>query len=1300
MDALRTQTFLLLATLTLMLLSSTGHSVIRDTDSHTPITTDTASSVHMKMYKAHLDLAKNMYRNTEITTGNTKHISDSHKGNATYLSEVSSMCPGAIEFYRDQINSAMLPFNMTGVSEPPKGSTNWMYAQDKHLGFVCKVVIFVPPTTTLRARVEYLLPSVAADDGSWGLFLTHGHVAINSDSRVFLHTLVPVFYLDTKDYSLVYQNKPPLRIRFEVLQGRLYIAKTSVYAGFVTMLHAEGMGTVCDQLKVPAGHVAIISFQRRPPEQCGISVSLLCSDPHNSYRTVENFPGGQGCVVKTCNGTQLDVCVVMSPDYVSRESCFKLSFSFLPQGSLPETLSSPRHNCSVADDTGRVDTGLCRGWVAAGQKCYKWFTSRDSYIKPEKARDLCRSMGFELTLLKTMQGFQNFVKYLKPETNIRSKIIGLVYKSDEIPSMYRHVLTWTDKTIIYNTNHVRMPKKRPLAKEYYYYSRQFKDVLIVTTGAKYLKLKNFLCEKPVQLLKLSTSQSVEFPFSQQSPLTSQQFSQPVVLCTEGHVTLSFLSCDPKSRCGTTACSFALGTQSFSEVISAALHPVDHVVMYACSSGYREVSYSLLCDFRQDCEDNSDESFCYHPTCKGFSCPNGQCLSLNKRCNKVVDCLGGSDEDDCRLEQKWYDRDTTNQNQNTSYLINFDGDGFFTQRVMNITDPCPGTHYRCTKEWFYCLPVYTRCNGVFDCIFQEDERDCEGWTCPGLYRCRDSTVCVHADHMCDGWPVCPQHDDEWLCDMTCPTQCLCQGHAFLCPQPFSAHLFPQLRYLDARGSGMALFYLSNNTYIVHLNLGHCSISTLPAMTFPNLQFFDLSYNEIKSIVMNIFTALSNLQILILKGNPLTSVTTNPSNTRQTLLRQIDLSETHLSEFKSKMLPFSPGVKLLNISYSITHSINTNLALTVPFLREIDIRGVIVNDFPSDIFLGLKDLANVYSSDYRFCCEKILPNIAPKPRCLAPKHYLSSCDDMLQSEVYRFNFWFVVVMASMTNLFCLACHCVETCVQIPYTGPVVVFMASLLCADFCVGIYASVIAAAHETFSGQYVFYEDRWKDGVACKVAGFLSLLSREVSILIIFLLSLNHLTLVSFPISTYRFSSRSAAVASGVTWIVGSLLASVPLLPELSHLAHYGHTAVCSLMLHDRRHLKYEHHFLHAILIFNLFICLLVCVTLAIIYTATPRNRVLIISSENPGSTSVDVIMKIAVTDVAGWFSVTTASVLTLAGVTGIATNVFMVIMVLPLNAAVNPLLCLWHAVAYKRRQKQEERLLRLLKSRRKCVSN
>ncbi|KAL8582326.1 hypothetical protein ACOMHN_037083 [Nucella lapillus] len=128
-------------------------------------------------------------------------------------------------------------------------------------------------------------------------------------------------------------------------------------------------------------------------------------------------------------------------------------------------------------------------------------------------------------------------------------------------------------------------------------------------------------------------------------------------------------------------------------------------------------------------------------------------------------------------------------------VDFTGRGNFT--VTKLHNTCPETHFQCPGEG-YCLPVYVRCNRVNDCPGKEDEKNCDHYTCPGFYRCRHSKICLHRQHLCDGVFQCPQHDDEWLCNVTCPDTCHCYGHAFICTGSFTTDTYPELRYVDASG----------------------------------------------------------------------------------------------------------------------------------------------------------------------------------------------------------------------------------------------------------------------------------------------------------------------------------------------------------------------------------------------------------------------------------------------------------------------------------------------------------------------
>ena len=1277
------------------------------------------------------DIASNITRSYTIGRTSYNGTTSVHKARTVNLSEARRMCPGAVEFYMNQTNPAIHPVKLTDCKKLPRSFTliyhyHWVFGQCRDSSSFCRVTIQVPSNMVVRAHIQRMIAPGAPGDvrpsgpaSYWRLTVYKNVTCIycnDKELRFSVRRHARFQYLSaTNQLHLYYQNHPPVQVRFDAVQRKLDIRYTSDHSGFVTTWYKNAQGTLCDQLKAPANHVIMVSHDSLRLHRCSAFLILHYVRPGSGSRIVDKLHKHHYKFVKVYRTPQIDVCVQTTVAKLLLRSCFKLLFSFHHEHSVPQRLSSGLFNCSVDEyrrfqqhvdcnmqvdcEDGRDETGLCPysspacgGWISAQRKCYWLFRFESARTFPRKYQ--CRALGYELASMKTQQELDSAVTLITGTGS--TACFGLTCGLASKRHMYATVFMWSDHTAMYNADHIKLRRNDCDRRGYEicFHNKLEIDAIFDDCG-------DVLCEKSANQADVFESKSVTFSLGQKARFTSQQIRQNVVICPKGHMTHAFLSCDPKSHCGQAKCHFSKWTRAVVEVISATHHSVDTVATYSCSSVDTELSYSLLCDFRQDCADNSDESFCHHPACTQFTCTSGQCVAMDKRCDLQMDCLDDSDEKGCPESSE---PDLTDNklyfNWTKSYVINFDGRGYFTQRAINLTAPCPETHYRCTKEWFYCLPVYTRCNEVFDCVFHEDERDCESWTCPGLYRCRDSTVCVHTDHMCDGWPQCPQHDDEWLCHMTCPAQCLCQGHALLCSRPFSAHLFPQLRYLDASRSGMTPSDLISNTYIVRLSLVQCSIRFLSHMKFPNLQFLDVSSNEIKSVVMNVFTVLQNLQILILKGNPLTSVTVNPSNTRQSLLEKIDLSGNHLTVLDSSMFSHTPGIIFINISHSATRSIRSHFLQKAPRLREIDIRGTIIDDFPSDLFLGQTDLTSVYASDYRFCCDEVLPSIAPKPRCLAPEHYLSSCDDMIRSEVYRLNFWVVAVLATLGNMVCFVCHCVKTCVTIPYGGAVVVFMASLQCADFCMGLYATVVTAAQQTFNGEYHHYENRWKEGVACDVAGFLSLLSSEVSMVMILLLSLDHFTALCFPLSMYRFSHRSAAVTCGVTWLVGILLASMSLLPLPVHFGRYGQTALCSLMVRDRRHPDRHVGFLHTIFSFNTLICIMVCVIQIAVFRARPRNQVLIDPEKNPVSASVDLLMRIAVTHVARWISVIATHILTSAGGVGQGVEVFMAVMVLPLSSAVSPLMCLWHAVAYRRRQIQQERLLHVLKSRRKCASD
>nr|KAG5686927.1 hypothetical protein BaRGS_018916 [Batillaria attramentaria] len=305
----------------------------------------------------------------------------------------------------------------------------------------------------------------------------------------------------------------------------------------------------------------------------------------------------------------------------------------------------------------------------------------------------------------------------------------------------------------------------------------------------------------------------------------------------------------------------------------------------------------------------------------------------------------------------------------------------------------------------CLPVYVRCNDVYDCPGHEDEADCDTYTCPGFYRCRASRVCVHRDHVCDGNYHCPQRDDELFCQLDCP-------------------------------------------------------------------------------------------------------------------------DNFLREFRLSMLSTLVNLQTLNLSESgIEHVLGEGQQMPRK-LSVLDVRGCPLLTFPRNMLNGTVSLQAVFSDNYKLCCPASLPADFNLNNCQAPSDEISSCRSLLRADVYRvfLSVFAILSLTGNTGTFVFRSFAKSSNSKSGFS----VFVSHLCLADLFMGVYLAMIGVADRLYQGTYLWEDVQWRNSVACKVAGFLSLLSSEASAFIICLITADRFVVTRFPFSS--------GYASGVMIVLNFLL--------------------------------------------------------------------------------------------------------------------------------------------------------------------
>ena len=1157
--------------------------------------------------------------------------------------------------------------------------------------------------------------------------------------------------IDRKECLIQYASVHPHKTPF--LTGRIYpvfqelpSGKVSVWSGYVTSPNFIGIpcnfDVLCDQgflISVPEDRIVVVKF----------SHFQIAPDNLRSYfdkwsqRNCKDFVRILFVETDSINGLVLwEGCGFRNPmmqtyfhsimiqfrsfdPRLTELNTFRLTYTIVPRSQELVLTADNMYNCTVSyfykykdllgcnlvkecddneDENGCTiySTACGVGAVESGEKCYT-LVYPHRYLSWFEAQSVCLSKQQSLvTFTPYDKDATEILKLMGSEYNVYEFFVGvhmgLGSLTTPLSTLYRTFWRRTDGRMAFiqihfqSETYLHIHSRFPKCGVFWirFFTSADPDEPVAVECKRPLNVQ-ILCEFTNPRKKGLSRPTLGNLLLNGSYHRNQ--SRQLVSCPGKHVTRDFLFCDAESHCGMKEMLMYCRLSSYK------------ASMFTCEDGTQTLHYSLVCDHVEQCPDDSDEAFCVHKPCSAdmFSCNNHQCFGKAVQCNGRLDCFDKSDES-CSIGLAKKSRKLPPP----PAIIDLSGNGTFH---VKASYDCPPTHFKCLDN--YCLPVYLRCNGIADCTKHEDEVACDSYTCQGYYRCRSSAVCLHPDHICDQTVHCPQYDDELVChSITCPEVCECQGLVFVCTANFQVSSYPHLRYLDVTGVHEWSQSLERNLYLISVSLSDTGLISVPLLSLQNLQHLDLSRNAITSISLQTFSFLRNLKVISLSGNPVWMVSnTKLSNSDVDMLKKnslsyggdeqkrdcanlqtIDLASTNVKGFDSNVYASCRQLKLLNMSWSRLHTISDEGFTFFQKLEVVDFRGTALKSFPHTLLKNLTVLHSVYSDNPLLCCETMLPSGFDIGYCFTKPDPVSSCHYLFRSNIVRVLLLILSILSIVGNI---GTTLWKLSMSNSEVGGLDIFIHNLFIADLCESFYMVIVVAADRVYRGEYLWQADKWKNSVACNLAGVLSLSFTEVSAFSICFITLDCFLVLRFPFNQPHFSRRSAFLACGSVWFVGVLLAVVPLLPVTSHWQFYQQTGICMPLPFSHGEGFEGHSYSQRVLtVVNFVLFMLIAMGQAVIYWSSHGNSVSSRHTVSRDMVSAVRLSTVVMSNLLCRLPVGLLGLLTSAGTSVSDTiNVGTAILVLPLNATLNPVLYVLSVVSERRGRQQRERLIEQLKA-------
>ncbi|EDO34405.1 predicted protein, partial [Nematostella vectensis] len=309
----------------------------------------------------------------------------------------------------------------------------------------------------------------------------------------------------------------------------------------------------------------------------------------------------------------------------------------------------------------------------------------------------------------------------------------------------------------------------------------------------------------------------------------------------------------------------------------------------------------------------------------------------------------------------------------------------------------------------------------------------------------------------------------------------------------------------------------------------------------------------------------------------------------------------------------------------------------------------------------------------CCyaEKAISGL----ECVSPRDGFSSCDDLMKNKGLQVAVWVLGLMALIGNVFVIFWRVTDG--QSNQTHSLL--LTNLAVSDLLMGVYLMIIAITDAKWQGEYFKHDVTWRAGIGCQFAGIISMLSSEVSVFILALITADRLICIVFPFKFRRLTRKRAMILCVIIWTLGAIASLLPV-TGISYFydsdgdfGFYGRSGVClPLQLSKSRPAGWEYSVAFFIGLNSIAFIFILVAYMTMFWTVKRVSGAVRSTSMNKESAMAKKLIFIISTDFCCWMPVIVIGILSLTGAfydPNKQVYAWIAVFVLPVNSSINPIL-------------------------------